>query len=82
MYKMCSFHGLSRKVETVLYTFLASGKSRNSTKYRKDTSLQQCLMASSRHRSAIADYSHLFPEVVRICTRIHFRGPVENIKEI
>ena len=36
MYKMCSFHELTRNVETVLYPFLASGKSRNPTAYRNE----------------------------------------------
>ena len=38
MYKVCSFHGLIRDVETLLYTFLANFKSRNPTAYRKDSS--------------------------------------------
>ena len=38
--------------------------------------------ASSRHRCAVADYSHLSPEIVGICTRVHPPVPVENIKEI
>ena len=32
---MCSVHGLARNVGTVLYTFLATDKSRNLTAYRK-----------------------------------------------
>ena len=82
MYKKRSFHGLTRNGETVLYTFLASGRSRNPTTYRKNSSLRQYLTASSCHHYAIADYSHLFSEIAGICTRTHLRVPVENIKEI
>ena len=66
----------------LLYVFLASGRSRNATTYREDSSLQQYLTASSSHRYTIANYSHLFPEIVGICTRICLRVPIENIKEI
>ena len=79
---MCNFYGLARNVETVFYAFLASGKSRNAAAYRKDSSLRQYLLASSRHRCAIADYSHLPPEIVGICTIVHLWVPVVNIKEI
>ena len=41
MYKVCGFHGLIRDVETLLYTFLASCKSRNPTAYRRDSSSWQ-----------------------------------------
>ena len=41
MYKRFSVHGLARNVGTVFYTFLGSGKSRNLTAYRKDSSLWQ-----------------------------------------
>ena len=82
MYKMCSFHGLTRNVETVRYAFLASDRARILATYRNDSSLEQYLTASSHHRYAIADYSHSFPEIVGICIRIHFRVPVENNKEI
>ena len=41
--------GLTKNVETALYTFRASGRSRNPTANRKDSSLQQYLTASSRH---------------------------------
>ena len=66
----------------LLYVFLASGRSRNATTYREDSSLQQYLTASSSHRYTIANYSHLFPEIVGICTRIFLRVSIENIKEI
>ena len=39
-------------------------------------------MTSSHHHCAIADYSHLTPEIVGICTRVHLQVLVENIKEI
>ena len=38
--------------------------------------------ASSRHHCALADYSHLSPEIVGICTRVHLPVPVKNIKKI
>ena len=66
----------------MVYAFLASGRFRNPTAYRKDNSLRQYLTTSSRHRYAIADYSHLFPEIVGIYKRIHLWVPVESIKEI
>ena len=43
MYKICNFHGLKSNVETVLYTFLPSGKSRSPAAYLKDSSLCQYL---------------------------------------
>ena len=39
------------------------------------------LQHSSCHHSAIADYSHLSPETVGICTRVHLQVPVENIRK-
>ena len=41
MYKIRNFHGLKSNVETVLYTFFASRKSRSPTTYKKDRSLWQ-----------------------------------------
>ena len=82
MYKMCSLHGLTKNVETVLYAFLASDRSRILARYRKESSSQLYLMASIHHHCAIADYSHSFPEIAGICIGIHLRVPVENIKEI
>ena len=80
---MYSFHGLTRNVETVFYTFLVSNRSTNPNAYRNDRSLQQYLTASSRHHYAIPDYSHLFPEIFDICARTHLGVfPVENIKEM
>ena len=82
VYKMCSIHGLTRIVETGLYGFLASGRYRIFATYRKDSSLQQYLTASSHHRYVIGHNSHSFPETAGICTRIHLLVPVENIEEI
>ena len=81
MCNMCSFHELTRKVETVLYAFLAIGRSRNHTTYMKDSSLRQYLTASSRHRCPIADCSHLSPRIVGFCTRVRLLIQVENAKE-
>ena len=49
MCKICSFHGLTSKLETVLYAFLASGRSRNPTAFMTDSSLRQYLTVSSSH---------------------------------
>ena len=46
--------------------------------YRKGSSLQLYVMASSCHCCAITDYSHSFPEIVGICTRVHLWVPVES----
>ena len=77
---MCNFHGLTKK--KLFYAFLVSGRSRNPAIYMKDSFLQQYLTASSRHCCATADYNHLSPETVGICTRVHHQVTVENIKEI
>ena len=72
MYKKCSFHGLTRNGETVLYTFLASGRSRNPTAYRKNSSLRQYLTASSCHHYAIADYRD-FQKLLAFVQELTFR---------
>ena len=79
---MCSFHGLTKNVETVLYAFLASGRSRNRAAYMKDSSLQQYSMASSCNCCAIADCCHLSPEIVDICSRVYLLVQVENTNEM
>ena len=82
MCKICSFHGLARNIETDLYFFPVSGRSKNPTTYMKHSSLRQHLMVSSHHHCAIAYYSHFSLEIFGICTRVHPQTSVENIKEI
>ena len=66
----------------MIYAFLASSISKNPALYIKDSSLQQYLTASSRHRCVIADCSHLSPDIIGLWTKIHLRVSVEIIKEI
>ena len=40
---MCSFHGLTKNIQTVLYAFLVSCRSRNPAAYLKDSSMWQYL---------------------------------------
>ena len=82
MCKICSFHGLISKLETVLYAFLASGRSRNPTAFMTDSSLRQYLTVSSSHHNCAIHITAISPEIVRICTRVHLQILVENIQEI
>ena len=76
MCKICSFHEFTRNVEIVLYAFLAGGRYRN-----RALCNIILIMASSHQHCAIADYSHLSPEIVRIYTGVHLLVQVENTKE-
>ena len=78
MCKMCSFHGLTRNIQTVLYAFLV----------RCISIIERWLLvaipetASSRHCCAITNYSHVPQEIVGICIKVHLWAPAKNIKEI
>ena len=73
--------GWQGNIKTVLYAFLASGRSRNHAAYMKDSSLQQYITATSCHHCFIADSSQLSLEIVGFCTRVRLLVEVENTKE-
>ena len=81
MSNICSLHGLTKSVETVLYIFLARDRSRNHVACMKDSSLRQHLATSSCHCYAIADGSNLSPKVIGSCIKVHLLVQVEITKE-
>ena len=59
IFNICSFHGLTRKVETELYVFLASGRSRNRAACMKDSSFRPANLASLGKRSIVTMFVHV-----------------------
>ena len=82
MCKICSFHGLTSKLETVLYAFLASGRSRNPTAFMTDSSLRQYLTVSSSHHNCAIHITAISPEIVRICTRVIFKFQLKIYRKL
>ena len=80
MCKICNFHGLTSNLETVLYAFLASGRSRNPTAFMTDNSLRQYLMASSSHHHCAIHITAIYLQ--KLLEFVHLQILVENIKEI